>query len=255
MTSPRIVPRLNRLFTVTASSTITELRPIQWGYNNFNRFLGSPGEWWGRDTDADDFTDGIRASVVAATGQRLVFYPVAVDAEGADDASVPNLADTVSRDDNGSWVRLGKDGVSGYIQWDNPDNIAVLIQGNILVEVNGPGMVVGEDFPIGHTDRVLVSFERRTAEQSVTEDTSVVVWGDMAERGVALGVVDISTGETGQVTTGAQEDGSAIIRYAPGRAIGQQLVDDLGRVWLINGSRTLEDRRYLEYDLTRQVVG
>ena len=76
-------------------------------------------------------------------------------------------------------------------------------------------------------------------------------WGELTERGSALGVLDITT--SGPTTTGSQEEAIAIVRYSPALAIGTALTDDLGRVWTVEGSRTIGDRRYLEYSLTRLV--
>ena len=67
----------------------------------------------------------------------------------------------------------------------------------------------------------------------------------LTERGSQLGVLDITTGEP--TTTASEETGAAVVRYESGLAVGETLTDDLGRVWTVDGSRTLEDRRYLEY--------
>ena len=47
---------------------------------------------------------------------------------------------------------------------------------------------------------------------------------------------------------GAQEDIEFFLRYRPELSIGTEVTDDLGRVWQISSTRTLEDRRYLLFE-------
>ena len=67
-----------------------------------------------------------------------------------------------------------------------------------------------------------------------------------------MGVLDITT--AAPTTTGSQEEGTAVVRYAADLAVGTMLTDDLDREWVIDGSRTIGDRRYLEFSLYRSIL-
>ena len=184
--------------------------------------------------------------------------PDSVNPDGTTQGDVPRIGDLLdasNRLDDSHWVRLSKPGLDSYVQWTVTE--AYLSNaGHIQLTVpNDSGQLVGDDFTIAYDDHVIFTFELREADQSITTVTNFPAWGELTERGSALGVIDVTTAEGGQTTTGSQEEATAVVRYDPRFAIGTMLTDDLGREWLIQGSRTLQDRRYLEFDLTRQVAG
>ena len=180
----------------------------------------------------------------------IAFASVSVDAEGGQQAGVPDLLTTLSRNDESEWVRIATaDSGDSYLQW----TVGRFRFFNDSFEFTiSEGQLVGADFSLNDDAYVLLSFERHTAEQSVTTVTARPVWGELLERGSALGVLDIST--AAPTTTGSQEEGTAIIRYAADLAVGTMLTDDLGREWVIDGSRTIGDRRYLEFSLYRSIL-
>ena len=259
-------PRLNRIFSVTGSSTRTERRPIEWGYNavtpnNVPEALA--GQWCPFLAGLSTIDDGALASEYAASVTAFDLYPESVGPGGAAQTGVPRIGDQFpvgNTQDDDHWVRLSKPGQNGYVQWaaTSVRTLAGGFQTDGLVRVSvpgGAGQLVGDDFTIGYSDYVVFSFERHAADFPVTTTIDKRVWGELLERGSALGVIDVTTAQGNQVLTGSQEEGSATVRYDPGLGIGTMLVDDLARTWLIRGSRTLRDRRYLEFDLTRQVAG
>lgn len=257
MTTPRLAPRLNRIFSVTGSSTRTFTGPIRWGFNErlLQGFTAAAGQWWAT-RPTPNFNERVPADVVTAAAFKsatfVELYQVGVNPDGSQSAS-PNLRTTLSLADRGSWIRF-----------TTPDAGESYLEGNVTffraaaadvsVGFSGALTLHGDDFAMAPDDYIEVMFERHTAEQTVETMVNQKVWGELTERGSALGVIDITTDPMASVT-GSQEEGSAIIRYDPGLAIGTGLVDDLARAWTIRGSRTLQDRRYLEYDLVRMVTG
>ena len=174
-------PRLNRIFRVGGSSTETVRLPIQWGFDTrlLTGFVGArDGEWYPwksgeRPTDATLTAQGL--ITFGATG--MSFASVSVDSEGAAQAGVPGLLATLSRNDESHWVRLATpDSGDSYLQWNltrywgYADSFDLNLSG---------GQLVGSDFDLNDDDYVLLSFERHTAEQSVTTVTARPVWGEL----------------------------------------------------------------------------
>ena len=255
-------PRLNRIFTVTGSSTETQRAHIPWGFhdNRGTGFVdGAPGRWIAFSGFSVAPPDNALASVYAAMVDSFNLNPQSVNAGGSDQADVPRIGDLLNaqnREDDGHWVRLSlADDLDSYVQWTVTE---AYLSGSGEIRLNVPddsGVLVGNDFPISRDSYVVFRFELREADQSVETIIARPVWGALLERGSALGVIDVTTTEGGITTTGSQEETTALARYDPSLAIGTALVDDLERQWTIRGSRTLLDRRYLEFDLTRQVLG
>ena len=254
-------PRLSRIFTVSGSSTTTERRLIAWGFDTFTTGFvdDQAGEWQAFAGFQSLLADAAMASVYASTANSLQFNPQSVNADGTDQADLPRLGDLLdvdNRADDGGWVRLSlADNPGAYIQW-TVTQAYLRNSGEILIDfANDGGQLVGDDFVIGCDSYIELRLERRLADQSQTTTTNRPAWGELTERGSALGVIDITAVEGGQAVTGSQEEAGAVVRYDPDLAIGTSLTDDLDREWLIRGSRTLQDRRYLEFDLVRNVQG
>ena len=154
--------------------------------------------------------------------------------------------------DRNHWLRITTpEAGESYVQF----NVAFIAVHNDEVGLTvEDAQLVGDDFALEQDTYTQFLFERHTSEQSITTTTNLPVWGELTERGSALGVISITSQED-PVTTGSQEEASAVVRYEERLAIGMLLTDDFGRTWGIRGSRTLGDRRYLEFDLSRTVEG
>ena len=254
-------PRLNRIFIVSGSSTQTVEEHILWGANarTDDAFLinTSAGGWYA-DLQSNRGA-ALQASVVLASGL-VSFNPYligiqnpTVSPDGTNQIDVPSLRDTVSNmGDRLHWLRVTTPDAEGaYVQF-RVLRIFSFVDAPMItvVEVDMPTLS-GDDFTLGPTDYTQIQFQRHTHEVSRVSVMDRKAWGELTERGSALGVLDISTSDP--TTTGSQEEGIALVRYESGLAVGESLTDDLGRVWTIEGSRTLEDRRYLEYSLTRMI--
>lgn len=77
------------------------------------------------------------------------------------------------------------------------------------------------------------------------------VWAEIVDGGTNVGL--LSLGGTAAQVAGTEESATIIVRYAPQRLSGAQVVDDLGRIWSVTSTRILEDRRFIEYQLSRTV--
>ena len=255
MTTP--IPRLNRIFRVSGSSTRTERLPIRYGAND--RRLPpyvvpiSQGQWV-----ATTFSSSVGAGVTTAQQfadlgiEGFTIENPTVNPDGTIQGGVTPLNALLSIADQGHWMRVATpDSGESYVEFDVTFIRTFDDESQITVE---NGRLVGDDFALAPETYTQFLFERHSSDQSVTTTTDLPVWGELTERGSVLGVISI-TSEDDPVTTGAQEEAGAVVRYDDRLAIGMLLTDDLARVWGIRGSRTLGDRRYLEFDLSRTVDG
>ncbi len=249
-------PRLNRVFTVTGSSTRTVRAPIRYGVNNrqADGFSQAQGEWYAAGAFFNALPDSaaLASDLVAFLVTVLNIENPTVNADGSMQDGVTALPSLLSIQDEGHWVRITTpDAGESYVQYDV--TFVTTHADEVTLSVENP-LLVGADFALAQDTFAQILFERHTSEQSITGTTNLPVWGELAERGAVLGVISITT-EDEPVTTGAQEEALATVRYHPDLAIGMQLRDDLNRTWGIRGSRTIGDRRYLEFDLSRAVQG
>lgn len=242
------IPRLNRIFTVSGSTTETVNAQIRWGVNS--RADASPdaaGEWrvpgLTGDLTAQDLIDD-RASL-------LEIYQDTVNPDGSQQTDIDGWQTRREQADEGQWLRLYSADGESYLE-ATVSFLSSLRPYEIEVK-SASWALTGVDFPIPESGYLSFALERHTADQSTASVTNRKAWGELTERGSALGVIDLTTG--GQATTGSQEEATAVIRYDARLAIGMVLTDDLDRVWTIRGSRTVGDRRFLEFDLTRIVQG
>ena len=247
-------PRLNRIVTVSGSTTETARSPVQWGYDKrlLEGFLSEKiGEWYAYSSARPESATLTAQGLLTFGPTGMTLNAVSVGPDGEIQAGVPSLLETLSRDDEDNWVRLTTVAAGdSYLQWTIGDNRLREYSDSVDFPVMD-GQLVGSDFDLNEFTYVLVSFARHSAEQPVRTATRKV-WAEMLERGSALGVLDITTTEP--TTTGSQEEATAVFRYDPDLAVGRSLTDDLDRVWTVDGSRTTEDRRYLEYSLTRTIL-
>lgn len=246
-------PRLNRIFTVSGADTETVDRHIRWGYDE--RLLPEKGliqfrgQWiaYGYRSAGADVQTAQRLIDFGITGAGFSAAPVS--AGGRNQIDVLNPLAVLSREDEDHWLRLTTpDAGESNLQW----TVSFVRQfwDDVFDLDLTDGQLVGDDFDMPPSAYVQVMLERHTAPQSVAA-ASLKVWGEIQERGSALGVLTFASDDP--VSTGSEEQATAVVRYRPDIAIGLALTDDLGREWAIRGSRTLRDRRYLEYQLTRDV--
>ena len=93
---------------------------------------------------------------------------------------------------------------------------------------------------------------------SVTTDSEFRLLAEITERGQDATLVSDDQGivqirlddETANIETATIRT-----RYLAAAAIGSGVTDDLGRVWVVNGTNTIGDRKYLEFQCSRTVGG
>ena len=258
MTSP--AQNLNRLFTVSGQSPTTQRVPIAWGFDTRieqgsfpenvepgSYFVRREGGFFGTllmatDTSAQAIVD---LNLIYAG---WLYQPVNEDGTlqtGTDPLTVVTIADEQN------WIRISTPEAYAAGNYIQANVTFISIRANSVETRLADGVLVGDDFTWGPDTFIQIRFERHEHDQTITAVSDIPVWGRLSERGSQVGIVQLSV--DGPVTSESQENAVAIVRYAPNLAIGTSLTDDLGRVWTIAGSRTLQERRFLEYDLTRTV--
>ena len=251
-------PSLNRIFTVSGSSSETTRFPIRWGFNKRidSGFPLEAGEWYA----ADGSFNRVPASIVTAQQfldwtmlDSRVYFEVdsqSVESDGGFQLDVIALGAVLGIPDEGRWLRITTpDAGESYLQFSVV--FTRTSEGTNSFSANS-GELIGSDFDLGPTTYTQFLFQRHEADQTIQTTQDMRVWGEMLERGSVLGVVTIGTEQP--ATTGSQEEGTVIVRYDPALAIGTSLMDDLGREWEIRGTRALANRRFLEFDLVRNVA-
>ena len=90
---------------------------------------------------------------------------------------------------------------------------------------------------------------------SVTTGGVFRLLAEIAERGqtatLALEGVQVRL----ETDAGDMEYAAIRTRYLAEAGIGSTITDDLGRVWTVNGSNTIGDRKYLEFQCSRSIGG
>ena len=261
-------PKLNRIVTVSGSSTQSAEQHIRWGSNDrasdaFN-IQSVAGGWY-----ADKFINRgfalpdsavLASDLVAFLPYMVAIQNPTVSPDGTHQINVPVLRDTLINNlDRLHWLRVRTpDSEGAYVEF-YVLRITVFVDAPFvtIVEVGndeqfGLPILVGEDFTLAQDSYTQFEFENHTHQVSTTTITDRRVWGDVLERGSQLGVLDISTDDPTQ--TASEETATAVVRYQAALAVGETLTDDLGRVWTVEASHTTLDRRFLEYDLTRMVA-
>ena len=174
-----------------------------------------------------------------------------IEADGLLQLDVVALGTVLDLPDEGRWLRITTpDAGESYLGY----NVTFIrtSEGTNSFSADA-GELVGSDFDLGPNTYTQFLFQRHEADQTILTTRNMKVWGDLLERGSSLGIVTVGTEEP--ATTGSQEEGMAIVRYDPELAIGTSLTDDLGREWDVRGTQALANRRFLEFDLVRNVAG
>ena len=260
--------RLNRICTVSASSGRTEEKPIEWRFN-YNGAIGIGGtatsslpatgkyafarsflNLWHHENSHD--TDALLTLPISS-----IELGAAVLEDGSPDTLTPH-AETALKDAAlvGKWVRFRPERLpeSNYVQWQGQgrgDYFAdsEKFQQLFFVDVSSPELH-GPPFEWDRDENIIISVGGQTAPSPVAETADKKCWAQINEYGATVDIVNVGSEEH---QTPSTETARVVIRYDDSLARGKKLTDDKMRTWDIVGSRSIADRRYIEYQLSRVV--
>lgn len=89
----------------------------------------------------------------------------------------------------------------------------------------------------------------------VTTDTIYRLLAEITERGQLATLAVDGLAIRLDTDAGDMEYATIRTRYLADAAIGNSVTDDLGRVWAVNGTATVGDRRFLEFQCSRTIGG
>ena len=261
--------KLNRICHVSASSGRTEEQPIEWRFN-FQDGLGisgtadtqlpSTGKYafdrsfassWHYDECHD--TDALLTLRIPT-----IQLGKAVFENGELDTLTPD-AETALKDGAlvGKWIRFRPERLpeSNYVQWQGQgrgDYFAdsAKFQEFFFCDVASPDLV-GPPFEWLRDEPVIFTVEGQTAPASISDTADKKCWAQINEYGATQDVISVGSTEH---QTPSTETARAVIRYDDSLARGKKLTDDKGRTWDVVGSRSIVDRRFIEFQLSRVVL-
>ena len=270
-----VMPKMNRIFTISASTETGVDSLIPWRY----------GQYGGASSPADIVAVGLPSVGVYAwnkngmpiqfsdvdTAEKIVSYRDtgvddlqlgvnSINADASPNAHLP-LPGAVLRGVNLS----GRRRVRIYPADGFPDQYVTFVArgrdeyipddprfGEYFFIVIRPGTLrrVGDDFALDESDHIIITVESNQAGTSVSEPVEHRgVWGRLDERGATQTIQAAGA----QLVSTAQQTATLTVRYRPDLIIGRSVIDDLGRDWAVESSRVIRDRRFIEYDLIRAI--
>ena len=112
--------------------------------------------------------------------------------------------------------------------------------------------LMGNDFSLDESDDIIITVAGHTAASSLGEtvETYEGIWGEFIEN---QAIQNIKPASGGGLVTSLEQSATLRIRYDPRLLAARTVTDDDGKRWLVDSRRTLTDKRYIEYDLTRSI--
>ena len=260
--------RLNRIFTISGASAETAEQPIKWRMDwqtglgiggTASPQLPSPRRY----AFARGFLNLWTSSDIHDTDSLLDYAPPmlllpaqSVNADSSPDTVTP-LLETALKDSalEDVWVRFAReDAPDNFVEWTATGrqdyySDSDYFQEFFFVQVESPELI-GAAFSWARDDLMVFTVENQTLAAPVSETLEKKVWGNLTELGVTADILAIGSVET---LTPSEESARLVTRYDGNLARGKKATDDLNREWDIRGSRAINERRYLQYDLTRVV--
>ena len=267
-----VMPKMNRLFTITAAEEEFEERAIPWRYSQYAvssppdgpSFISGPsaGGWaWYESAAAVALSSVSTASAVISFGggvDYLVLGANSVTRDGEANSALP-VPSSVLRGDAlvGREVRIYSDYPSNnYLRFiadareefitSNP-----LFQQFFFVQIRRLTLqLVGNNFGFTQNGQIIVTVAGHTTASYLTEsETYTGIWGEMREQQAIQNIQATGAG----LVTSLQQSATLQIRYDARMVVGRTVTDDIGRRWFVESSRILRDRRFIEYTMTRTV--
>ena len=266
--------RLNRIFTVRASSvTTTSEVLIPWRFSSYGAQSESPLStpvtslpstglyaWSVSLLGSHHFEDvDTSTKLVAATILDLELARQSVNPDGSPNTALPAPGD-ILRDEtlSGFEIRFGP--ASGfpddYVSFTSSGRADYFTTDSkyeefFFVGVDGAITSVGDAFTLDSDDDVVITVEAQTAAQAISDPAEYAgIWGELREEGLTQSIA--SSGSL--LVTTREQTASLTIRYDSRLLAGETVTDDLGREWRVTSSRPIADRRFLEYGLALDVL-
>ena len=232
-------PILRHPVDVTASSTVTTQQPTPTPFDDGYGF-GFDG-WYAVDVNGDTLPtpalppDLIPAVQIVLSEQFPRFPPFDRDRGG-----YPTLL-----------YAIRTDGVA-VLTWPITGVTNSLLGGQIIariVAVSTPTEIVGSG--------QIVAFGTNydTTAVPITSDNVFRLLAEIAERGQTATLELDGVQVRLDTDAGDMEYAAIRTRYLADAGIGSTITDDLGRVWTVNNSNTIGDRKYLEFQCSRSIGG
>ena len=245
-------PKLNRIFTVRASSVQTTEVLIPWrfsGYGAQSSGFGQPSTElpstglyaWSASLLGSHRFSAVDTSgkLTTATISELEIGRNSVNSDGTPNTSLPAPGGLLKDETlTGKEIRFGP--ASSY-----PDSYVRFTAGGrndyftndakyeefFFIAVDGDITAAGDPFTLEEDDDVIVSVEGQTASASISTPTEYGgVWGELREEGLTQSI----TTSGSILTTVREQVATLLLRYDPRLLAGESVTDDLGREWAGN---------------------
>ena len=265
-------PKLNRIFTVRASSITTAETLIPWRFSSYGAVASGFGQpqtelpsdgkyaWSASLLGSHSFANvNTSAKLTTATVTELELGANSVNPDGSANSALPNPGD-VLRDETlaGKEIRFGPASLfpDSYISFTASGRNDYFTNDSkyeefFFIAIDGAITHVGDPFTLQSDTDIIVTVEGQTASAAISTPMEFTgVWGQLIEQGLTSSIA-----ASGSVLTTTREQTATLqMRYDPRLLAGESVVDDLGRQWRVTSSRPIRDRRFLEYDLALDVV-
>ena len=232
-------PILRRPVDVTGSSTVTTVEPVP---TEFSDGYGSGFDGW-YALDANGMVlqnvfaplNLVGASAIVVSEQRPRFPPYDADRGG-----YPTLLYAIVADGRSvaGWPITG---VTSNILGGQIIGRIIAIGPPFMLENVGTIVAFGTNY-----DTTNVPVTTNTRNRLLAEITERGQLATLAVEGLAIRLDPIA---------GDMEYATIRTRYVADAAIGSAITDDLNRLWVVNGTATIGDRRYLEFQCSRTIGG
>ena len=260
---------LNRIFTVSGGSAETAERPISWRMD-WQTGIGAAGTASPQMPSAGryGFARGYlnlwtysdiydTDSLLDVAPPMLVLPARSVNADSTPDDVTPALETSLKEAAvTDKWIRFRPERLASdnYVEWTatgRQDYFADsdFFQQFFFVSV-GSATLHGAAFAWERDESIIITVEDQQFPAPVSETTGKKAWGKLTELGISLDLLAVGSDE---YQTPGEESARLIMRYDESIARGKSVTDDLGRVWTVKGSRSIRERRYMEFDLSRRV--